>query len=266
VRKINQEAETAEPNEAASSANYIMADSKEATARSASSHYDALQQLGDVDTGITQSMSAKTSPIVSVGGLAVKEGQSQPADIASNAASRHSTNPFLGQPLLPSLTMGVPKAALQGWYGQRPERFQVSKDQYVSWNDGGRPHELKFTCLFVCPLSGEVFSSGRYGTNSDLFVVRADEATGADVIWYSKYFRVRCHQCLCSSLAHLQTIFSILQKRNRIQSMALLHEPMIAIRIGTTLVPLHGPFDLVGKFHILKPVKPIAILPIPVDR
>jgi hypothetical protein len=208
VRKLDQQAETSVPNEAVSSANDTMVDSKEGAARSDSLPQDISKEPADADTGTTQSMSAKTNPSASVGGLAIKEGLRHPTTgIDSNATSGHSSiNPFLGQPLLPSLTMGVPKAALQGWYGQRPERFQVSKDQYVSWNDGGRPHELKFTCLFVCPLTAEVFSSGRYGSNSDLFVVRADEeATGADVIWYSKYF------CLlfvpyCPSLAHLYTI------------------------------------------------------------
>lgn len=82
--------------------------------------------------------------------------------------------------------MGVPKATLQSWYGQRPERHQVNKEQYVSWNDGGPPHALKFTCLFVCPLTGEIFPSARYGDSADLYVVKADEKTGADVVWYSK--------------------------------------------------------------------------------
>lgn len=165
VRRIDQKAETAEPNKAGSSTN----------------------DTRTVDTRSAQPISAKPSPLLSAGGLAVNDEQSQPHRVASKAASGvTSANPFLGQPLLPSLTLGVPKAALQGWYGQRPERFQVGKDQYVSWNDGGRSHELKFTCVFVCPLTGEVFPSGRYGNNSDMFVVRADEATGADVVWYSK--------------------------------------------------------------------------------
>jgi hypothetical protein len=48
--------------------------------------------------------------------------------------------------------------------------------------------------------------------------------------------------------------------------MALLHEPMIAIPTDNTLVPRHGRFDLGRMLHILKPVKPIAILLIPMDQ
>ena len=64
-------------------------------------------------------------------------------------------NPYAGQPWLPNKTLGVPKAALNVWYMQKPRSFQCSKDQYICWSDGGRAHETKFTCVFVCPLSGE---------------------------------------------------------------------------------------------------------------
>jgi len=93
-------------------------------------------------------------------------------------------NPYAGQPWLPNKTLGVPKAALNVWYMQKPRSFQCSKDQYICWSDGGRAHETKFTCVFVCPLSGELFFSGEYG-DSKYYTTVIDEG-GAKVVWYVK--------------------------------------------------------------------------------
>ena len=32
------------------------------------------------------------------------------------------------------------------------------------------PHKLRFTSVFVCPLTGECFASGRYGTDPKLYI------------------------------------------------------------------------------------------------
>jgi hypothetical protein len=118
------------------------------------------------------------------------------SSISSVSMSQHQNRPmgdceafFQGQPLLPSKTMGVPKAALNAWYGQKPEKIQLSKESFLIWNDGGMPHLQKFTCIFCCPLTGEVFASGRYG-DPLLFDVQPDEATASDVVWYSKLLKL----------------------------------------------------------------------------
>ena len=47
--------------------------------------------------------------------------------------------------------------ALSCFYGQHPRKLQASNDLFHLWNDGGPPHLLQWTCIFVCPLSGELF-------------------------------------------------------------------------------------------------------------
>eukprot|EP00540_Astrosyne_radiata_P003623 CAMPEP_0116823888 /NCGR_PEP_ID=MMETSP0418-20121206/1091_1 /TAXON_ID=1158023 /ORGANISM="Astrosyne radiata, Strain 13vi08-1A" /LENGTH=485 /DNA_ID=CAMNT_0004452197 /DNA_START=154 /DNA_END=1611 /DNA_ORIENTATION=+ len=99
-----------------------------------------------------------------------------------------SNNHYASQPWLPNKTMHVPKAALAAWYNQKPRNHQLSKDCYISWNDGGLPHQLKFTSIFVCPLTGEIFCSGRHGSGSatNNYTTTTDEQTGATIVWYSK--------------------------------------------------------------------------------
>ena len=113
------------------------------------------------------------------------------ADMMNVTEQRHAptNNPYAGEPLLPCKTTGVPKAALSGWYGQKPRCHQLSKNQYVCWHDGGMPHKLRFTCVFVCPLTGECFASGRYGTDPNLYQVQEDATNGgsAAIVWYSEY-------------------------------------------------------------------------------
>jgi hypothetical protein len=90
---------------------------------------------------------------------------------------------------LPTKTVDVPKAALSGWYGQRPRTHQLSKSQFVSWDDSGPPHRRRFTSLFVCPLTGEIFASGRFGgmDQPPTYHITKDLQSGCDVVWYSKF-------------------------------------------------------------------------------
>jgi len=69
----------------------------------------------------------------------------------------------------------VPKAALYSLYGKR--KTQIASTQYLTWNNGARTHELKFSAIFVCPISCEAFLAGRYGYSY--------EEEGS-IIWYSK--------------------------------------------------------------------------------
>jgi hypothetical protein len=106
-----------------------------------------------------------------------------------------SYNTKTGNAFLPTKTKDVPKAALSGWYGQRPRTHQLSKSQFISWDDSGPPHRRRFTSLFVCPLTGEIFASGRFGGGDEPnqqqpppYLITKDPQTGCDIVWYSKYF------------------------------------------------------------------------------
>ena len=75
-------------------------------------------------------------------------------------------------------TVNVPKAALYSFYS--PRRVIVGPEDYISWTDGGQPHCLKFTSIFVDPTTGECFPSGRYKCGEDYCI----ELDG--VCWYTK--------------------------------------------------------------------------------
>ncbi|KAI2497719.1 hypothetical protein MHU86_16761 [Fragilaria crotonensis] len=118
--------------------------------------------------------------------------------IVNAATNLDRSIPYAGEPLLPCKTTGVPKAALSGWYGQKPRSHQLSKLQYVCWHDGGMPHKLQFSCVFVCPLTGECFASGRYGADPKAYHVEEDSTSrhgdggpaggtgGGVIVWYKK--------------------------------------------------------------------------------
>lgn len=89
-----------------------------------------------------------------------------------------------GQPHLPHKTMEVPKNALDTWY-QKEFQFQiVTSDSYFTWHNDGMPHERKFTSIFVCPITAEVFSTGTYGPKK-YYTLQADPVTGATIVWFS---------------------------------------------------------------------------------
>ena len=67
-------------------------------------------------------------------------------------------------PRLPQCKLsGQPKSELYVLYGQRHGRVLKTGD-YITWNDNGPPHNLRFTSVFVCPVTGEAFRSGTYGS------------------------------------------------------------------------------------------------------
>jgi hypothetical protein len=132
------------------------------------------------------------------------ESLSMPTTTASTSQSTTTSQKNIGNSFLPTKTKDVPKAALSGWYGQKPRTHQLSKSQFVSWDDSGPPHRRRFTSLFVCPLTGEIFASGRFGSGGDgggggggdqpnqqpqqvpFYHVSIDPQTGCEVVWYSK--------------------------------------------------------------------------------
>ena len=123
--------------------------------------------------------------------------QGQTVNIPAAAATMPSSSAMLSH-------NAAPKAALYTYYGKKPRRKQLNNDDYICWSNQGRPHELKFTAVFVCPISGEVFPSGRAG-DPRFYVAEVDPnpyGFGAETIWYTKKVlaehgaAARCLDCL----------------------------------------------------------------------
>jgi hypothetical protein len=98
---------------------------------------------------------------------------------------------------------GAPKQILHGYYGKMEAKTQLSKNDYYTWDDdGGRHHDRRFTCIFLCPVSGERYPSCAYG-QMDSYEVRVDHETDAEVVWYKQKIAaehaaaVRACDCLC---------------------------------------------------------------------
>jgi hypothetical protein len=92
------------------------------------------------------------------------------------------------RPFLP-VCLDSPKNALTMWYGQRYKNFLQFKTNecFTTWDDGGKPHEVKFTATFTCPVSGEHFASGKYGKERDVYVVVKDPTANVDVYWFCMF-------------------------------------------------------------------------------
>lgn len=98
----------------------------------------------------------------------------------------------------------VPKAILYQFYGKKPRRKQLSNEDYFAWNNGGRPHELKFTAIFQCPLTGECFSSAPYGDPKyyQMTNVTNNQGQVVPMVWYTKKAfaehgaAAKCYDCL----------------------------------------------------------------------
>eukprot|EP00523_Entomoneis_sp_CCMP467_P001950 CAMPEP_0168748648 /NCGR_PEP_ID=MMETSP0724-20121128/16286_1 /TAXON_ID=265536 /ORGANISM="Amphiprora sp., Strain CCMP467" /LENGTH=498 /DNA_ID=CAMNT_0008796487 /DNA_START=358 /DNA_END=1854 /DNA_ORIENTATION=- len=64
----------------------------------------------------------------------------------------------------PSKASGLaPKATLYTWLNRPPMRIVAAAENYVTWDNGGRPHEIKYAAVFVHPRTGECFLSQRFG-------------------------------------------------------------------------------------------------------
>merc|ERR1740124_1701988 len=87
--------------------------------------------------------------------------QQQQQQFGSSTTTVTGPNPFKNTPLLPTKTLGVPKAALLAWYSQKPRSVQVTKESYITWNSGAKTHDSRYTGIYVCPLTAELFWSGR---------------------------------------------------------------------------------------------------------
>lgn len=89
--------------------------------------------------------------------------QVNPATSTDPARNALSKMPVLPHPR----AIGSPKNAINGWYGQRYRGgVLVSNASFITWSDGGLPHMLRFSSIFVCPVTGEKFPSGTRRTLS----------------------------------------------------------------------------------------------------
>jgi hypothetical protein len=89
--------------------------------------------------------------------------------------------PFRPLPESPKTMSGVPKSTLHALYGMAPRRKLISQDNYFTWHDGGAPHALSWTSIFICPLTAEVFPSGVYGSSKHYHIRPLD-----GTVWFSK--------------------------------------------------------------------------------
>ena len=77
------------------------------------------------------------------------------------------------KPEISTITI-APRAELHQYYvekGFTNEQAQRLKDYFTVWSNGAKSHELKFTAVFTCPLSGEHFASGNQKHSGEDVVV-----------------------------------------------------------------------------------------------
>ena len=86
----------------------------------------------------------------------------------NNAEPIERVTPLREEPL-PGL-VGAPLGELNQSYVN--EGFtKPLKQYYTVWSNDGKPHELKFTCIFTCPITGEHFAAGNWEDDKDITVV-----------------------------------------------------------------------------------------------
>lgn len=79
---------------------------------------------------------------------------------------------------------GAPKNALHAIYGKYPRNVRTEKADYFTWSEGPL-HERIFSSIFVDPVTGEIFPTGRYG-DFTAHVTKVDPRTGLLCIYYKK--------------------------------------------------------------------------------
>jgi len=85
---------------------------------------------------------------------------------------------------LQPISRGCPKDCLHALFGKPPRNKSTTKADYYTWHRG-QDHLRQFTSIFVCPLTGECFPSGRYG-DAKYYTLETDKVTGMSVIWYTR--------------------------------------------------------------------------------
>lgn len=72
----------------------------------------------------------------------------------------------------------VPKAALYTWCNRPPLRICLGDSNYITWDNGARPHEKRYTSVFIDPRNGETFASGPWGEDKSYILDRG-------LYWYT---------------------------------------------------------------------------------
>lgn len=60
----------------------------------------------------------------------------------------------------------IPKSELHSLYGQHGKL--LSANHYHTWHDSGPAHDLRWTSVFICPITTEIFASAPYAGSSDV--------------------------------------------------------------------------------------------------
>eukprot|EP00977_Amphora_coffeiformis_P016900 scaffold5360_cov213-Amphora_coffeaeformis.AAC.3 len=122
----------------------------------------------------------------------------QPTQQQPNHQQQSPPPPPQTSPRLPQYKLtGAPKSELYAIYGKDPYRKILSPADYITWNDGGPPHDLRFTSAFVCPVTGETFAAAGYQVEGTHYEWKSD-----GLCWYkSKKMAehgaaARAHDCL----------------------------------------------------------------------
>jgi hypothetical protein len=97
---------------------------------------------------------------VDISGLAVPLPESSRKHSAKARDKKQGTDPLR----LPQHKLNMPpKSELYTLYGTNPYHKVLRAADYITWTDNGPPHNMRFTSVFVCPVTGETFRSGGWG-------------------------------------------------------------------------------------------------------
>lgn len=76
------------------------------------------------------------------------------------------------------------KGALIKWYDKHLTEIPISSSCFTIWHDNGKAHERRYTGIFKCPLTGEIFCCGQYDKVENYLV--KEEEMNVLVVWYRK--------------------------------------------------------------------------------
>lgn len=99
-------------------------------------------------------------------------------DLDNSDKPEEPINTLKGIPFLPK-NLGTPKNVIPQWYDRHHKGFAFrSSDCFFSWNDNGKAHEMHWTSIFKCPVTGELFGSGKFGDDKSSYKVRRERKNG----------------------------------------------------------------------------------------
>lgn len=97
--------------------------------------------------------------------------------------NREWLSTFCNTPAKPFMVADVPMTAINAMYGKERHIQVDATNCYFTWELPGRPpQDRRFTSVFICPESGELFLSGRWKTYGEII---ATAAGGVDLVWFT---------------------------------------------------------------------------------